>query len=90
MTSLTAFADLSLHYVGEEGLLLDPENQRLYALNATAAFIWSLLKDGKSLAEVSRVPERAIRGASRRGSVLRSRCPSAIPSVAPGRQAIGS
>jgi Coenzyme PQQ synthesis protein D (PqqD) len=54
MTSLTAFADISLHYIGEEGLLLDPENQRLYALNASAAFIWSLLKDGKSPAEVSR------------------------------------
>jgi hypothetical protein len=54
MTSPTAFADLSLHHIGEEGLLLDPENQRLYALNASAAFIWSLLKDGKSPAEVSR------------------------------------
>jgi hypothetical protein len=54
MTSLTAFANLSLHHIGEEGLLLDPENRRLYALNASAAFIWSLLKDGKSPAEVSR------------------------------------
>ena len=49
-----AFANLSLHHIGEEGLLLDPENRRLYALNASAAFIWSLLKDGKSPAEVSR------------------------------------
>jgi hypothetical protein len=54
MTSLAAFANLSLHHIGEEGLLLDPENRRLYALNASAAFIWSLLKDGKSPAEVSR------------------------------------
>ena len=54
MTSLNAFANLSLHHIGEEGLLLDPENRRLYALNASAAFIWSLLKDGKSPAEVSR------------------------------------
>ena len=54
MTSLSAFANLSLHHIGEEGLLLDPENRRLYALNASAAFIWSLLKDGKSPAEVSR------------------------------------
>ena len=54
MTSLGAFANLSLHHIGEEGLLLDPENRRLYALNASAAFIWSLLKDGKSPAEVSR------------------------------------
>ena len=54
MPSLTTFADLSLHLVGEEGLLLDPAHQRLYALNAGAALIWSLLKDGKSPAEVSR------------------------------------
>jgi hypothetical protein len=54
MTSLSAFAKLSLHHIGEEGLLLDPANRRLYALNASAAFIWSLLKDGKSPAEVSR------------------------------------
>ena len=56
MTSLSAFANLSLHHIGEEGLLLDPENRRLYALNASAAFIWSLLKDGKSPVEVSRQP----------------------------------
>jgi Coenzyme PQQ synthesis protein D (PqqD) len=54
MTSLSAFADLSLHHIGEESLLLDPANRRLYALNASAAFIWSLLKDGRSPAEVSR------------------------------------
>ena len=54
MASLSAFAKLSLHHIGEEGLLLDSGNRRLYALNASAAFIWSLLKDGKSPAEVSR------------------------------------
>ena len=54
LASLSAFAKLSLHHIGEEGLLLDPANRRLYALNASAAFIWSLLKDGKSPAEVSR------------------------------------
>jgi hypothetical protein len=52
--SLDAFANLSLHHIGEEGLLLDPENRRLYALNTSATFIWSLLKDGKSPAEISR------------------------------------
>lgn len=51
---MTTFADLSLHIVGEEGLLLDPAHHRLYALNASAAFIWSLLKDGQSPAEASR------------------------------------
>ncbi len=51
---MTAFADLSLHVVGEEGLLLDSSHRKLYALNASAAFIWSLLKDGQSPAEASR------------------------------------
>jgi hypothetical protein len=48
------FADLSLHYVGDEALLLDRARQRLYALNACAGFIWTSLKDGKSPVEVSR------------------------------------
>jgi hypothetical protein len=43
-----AFAELSLHYVGEEALLLDPTRQRLYGLNACAALIWGCLKDGES------------------------------------------
>ena len=54
MSGLTAFADLSLHIVDEEGLLLDPAQQRLYTLNTAATFIWSLLKDGQSPAEASR------------------------------------
>lgn len=48
------FDDLSLHYVGDEALLLDRTRQRLYALNACAGFIWTSLKDGKSPGEVSR------------------------------------
>jgi hypothetical protein len=51
----TPFADLSLHYIGDEALLLDPTRQQLYALNACAGFIWSSLMDGKSPAEVSRL-----------------------------------
>ncbi|MBI3196277.1 MAG: PqqD family peptide modification chaperone [Rhodospirillales bacterium] len=51
---MPAFADLSLHVVSEGSLLLDPTHHRLYALNASAAFIWSLLKDGKSPEEASR------------------------------------
>jgi hypothetical protein len=54
MASLMGIADFSLHLVGEEALLLDPARQRLYALNACAAIIWSMLKDGKSPAEISR------------------------------------
>ena len=53
--NLTAsFDNLSLHYVGDEALLLDRTRQRLYALNACAGFIWTSLKDGKSTAEFSR------------------------------------
>src|SRR5258708_2826838 len=53
-TSNRSVAHSSLHYIGEEALLLDPARQRLYALNACAAFIWSSLKDGISPADVSR------------------------------------
>lgn len=66
MASLTAMAGLSLHLLGEEGLLLDPARQRLYALNPCATFIWSLLKDGcspeqtsRSLAETFALPSEA-------------------------------
>ena len=51
---VASFDDLSLHYVGDEALLLDRTRQRLYALNACAGFIWTSLKDGKSPVEVSR------------------------------------
>lgn len=54
MSSPTAPADLSLHLVGEEGLLLDSARQRLYAVNACATFIWRLLEDGRSPAEIAR------------------------------------
>ena len=51
---IAPFAELSLHYVGDEALLLDRTRQRLYALNACAGFIWTSLKDGRSPVEVSR------------------------------------
>ncbi len=57
MASLTGLADLSVHRIGEEGLLLDPVRQRLYALNASATLIWSELVSGCS-------PERAGRSLS--------------------------
>lgn len=53
MPGLITPADLSLHLVGQEGLLLDSARQRLYAVNACAAFIWRLLEDGKSPAEIT-------------------------------------
>jgi hypothetical protein len=36
---------VSLHFVGEEGVLFDAASQRLYAVNTTAAFIWCCLED---------------------------------------------
>src|SRR5258708_20920935 len=54
MASFTAFADLSLHAIGEEGLLLDRMHQRLYALNASALLICRLRKDGRSATEIGR------------------------------------
>jgi hypothetical protein len=54
VNSTAPFADLSVHFIGDEALLLDLTRQRLYALNACAGFIWTSLKDGKSPVEVSR------------------------------------
>jgi len=54
MSSLRAFSDLTLHRIGEEGLLLDPKGRRLYALNPSATFIWSRLTSGSSPEEASR------------------------------------
>jgi hypothetical protein len=54
MASFTALSDLTLHCIGEEGLLLDPMRQRLYALNSCATFIWNRLKGGSSPEEASR------------------------------------
>jgi hypothetical protein len=49
-----AFAELSLHYVGEEALLLDPTRQQLYGLNACAALIWGCLKGGETPDAIAR------------------------------------
>lgn len=46
---------MSLHFVGGEGLLLDRSGQCLYSLNASAAVIWSCLKQGKSRTETIRL-----------------------------------
>jgi hypothetical protein len=54
MDSPTGLEALSLHYIGEQGLLLDAGRERLYALNACAAFVWSRLKGGASQAEAER------------------------------------
>lgn len=45
-------AEVSLHLVGEEGILLDALSQRLYRLNTTGAFIWCCVEeDGASPAK---------------------------------------
>jgi hypothetical protein len=55
MASLTLPAGLSIHLLGEEGLLLDSPHQRLYALNASAAFIWLGLSGGRTPAEIGQL-----------------------------------
>ena len=45
---------MSVHFLGEEGLLLDSPHQRLYALNASATFIWRGLSGGRTPAEIGR------------------------------------
>jgi hypothetical protein len=54
MTNLALPAGLSVHLLGEEGLLLDSPHQRLYALNASATFIWRGLSGGRTPAEIGR------------------------------------
>lgn len=54
MACLSLPAGLSVHLLGEEGLLLDSPHQRLYALNASAAFIWRGLSGGRTPAEIGR------------------------------------
>ena len=63
-----ALADLSVHLVGDHGLLLDSGRDRLYALNSGAAQIWSLLKAGKSPAEISRALTEAFGVSNRTAS----------------------
>jgi hypothetical protein len=55
MAGLSLPAGLSVHLMGEEGLLLDSPHQRLYALNASAAFIWRGLSGGRTPAEIGRL-----------------------------------
>lgn len=42
----------SLHYIGHEAVLLDAASQRLYALNASAAFIWTCVEQGMRPQEI--------------------------------------
>ena len=54
MASPSLPAGLSVHLLGDEGLLLDSPHQRLYALNASATFIWRGLSGGRTPAEIGR------------------------------------
>jgi len=49
---------VSLHLVGDEGVLLDGLSQCLYRANATATFIWFCLEDGLSPEESGRHLQR--------------------------------
>jgi hypothetical protein len=42
----------TLHYIGHEGVLFDAAAQRLYALNATAAYIWTCVEQGMRPEEI--------------------------------------
>jgi hypothetical protein len=44
---------VSLHFLGDEGVLFDAAGQKLYALNTTATFIWCCLEDRLRLPEVA-------------------------------------
>lgn len=45
-------ARFTLHYIGHEAVLFDGHAQRLYALNATAAFIWTLVEQAMRPQEI--------------------------------------
>jgi hypothetical protein len=42
---MVAHPDVSLHFLGHEGVLFDAGMQRLYAANTTATFIWCCLEE---------------------------------------------
>jgi hypothetical protein len=46
---------MSLHFVDGQGFLLDPASERLYTLNTSATLVWSLVKEGRSNAEVRQI-----------------------------------
>lgn len=51
--------DVSLHPIGEHGVLLDPAAQKIYRLNASAALVWSCLGRGEGPGTIrDRVQER--------------------------------
>lgn len=43
---IVASPGVSLHFLGNDGMLFDAEAQRLYAVNTTATFIWCCVEDG--------------------------------------------
>lgn len=45
-TKIRPAVGVSLHLIGSEALLLDASRQRLFTLNATAAYVWTCFEDG--------------------------------------------
>lgn len=44
---------VSLHFLGDEGVLFDASAQRIYAINATATYIWCCLEEELSPARIA-------------------------------------
>jgi hypothetical protein len=55
--------EVSLHLVGDEGILFDSRRQTVFGTNATATLIWCLLAEGVPLPEIAAI-------LARRGGVL--------------------
>lgn len=49
---VTTAQTVSLHFLGAGGLLFDSANQKLYAANTTATFIWCCLEDAQPVRDI--------------------------------------
>lgn len=50
---IAASPGVTLHFLGNEGVLFDATAQKLYAANTTATFIWCCLEDGLTRADMA-------------------------------------
>ena len=51
-TAVTPHTGVSLHFLGEEGVLFDARQQKLYATNTAATFVWCCLEENLPQGEI--------------------------------------
>jgi len=52
MSPLQRREDISLHQIGSESVLKDPEQQRVHVVNSTAAWVWERLDGSRSVDQI--------------------------------------